>query len=39
MIEISIDRGLEEIYGVMLPDNYRAHRLMEKIGFAVKAHS
>ncbi|MFW9832195.1 MAG: GNAT family N-acetyltransferase, partial [Candidatus Thorarchaeota archaeon] len=33
MIEICIERGLEEIYGVMLPDNYRAHRLMEKMGF------
>ncbi|MFX1575668.1 MAG: bifunctional acetate--CoA ligase family protein/GNAT family N-acetyltransferase [Promethearchaeota archaeon] len=36
MIEICIDRGLEEIYGVMLPDNYRAHRLMEKMGFTLK---
>ncbi len=36
MIEICIDRGLEEIYGIMLPDNYRAHRLMEKMGFKLE---
>jgi acetyltransferase len=36
MIEISIERGLEEIYGVMLPDNYRVHRLMEKMGFQLE---
>jgi acetyltransferase len=36
MIEISIERGLEEIYGVMLPDNYRVHRLMEKMGFKLE---
>jgi acetyltransferase len=36
MIEISIERGLEEIYGVMLPDNYRVHRLMEKMGFTLE---
>ncbi|MFX1508762.1 MAG: bifunctional acetate--CoA ligase family protein/GNAT family N-acetyltransferase [Promethearchaeota archaeon] len=36
MIEISIDRGLEEIYGVMLPDNYRAHKLMQKMGFTLE---
>jgi acetyltransferase len=36
MIEISIDRGLEEIFGMMLADNYRAHRLMEKMGFTLK---
>jgi acetyltransferase len=33
MIEISIERNLEEIYGIMLSDNYRVHRLMEKMGF------
>ncbi|MFX1318021.1 MAG: acetate--CoA ligase alpha subunit [Promethearchaeota archaeon] len=36
MIEIAIDRGLEEIYGMMLPDNYRAHKIMEKMGFALE---
>ncbi len=36
MVEIAIDRGLEEIYGVMLPDNYRAHKLMEKMGFTLE---
>ncbi|MFX0167723.1 MAG: acetate--CoA ligase alpha subunit [Candidatus Hodarchaeota archaeon] len=36
MIEISTERGLEELYGVMLPDNYRAQRIMEKMGFALK---
>ena len=35
MIEISINRNLEEIYGIMLPDNYRVHRLMEKMGFKI----
>jgi acetyltransferase len=33
MIEISIERNLEKIYGIALPENYRAHRLMEKMGF------
>ncbi|MFX1563916.1 MAG: acetate--CoA ligase alpha subunit, partial [Promethearchaeota archaeon] len=33
MIEICIDRGLESIYGLMLADNYRAIKLMEKMGF------
>ncbi|MFX1301713.1 MAG: GNAT family N-acetyltransferase, partial [Promethearchaeota archaeon] len=36
MIEICIERGLDEIYGIMLPDNYRAHHLMEKMGFSLK---
>jgi acetyltransferase len=36
MIEISIERGLEELYGEMLPDNYPAQRLVEKMGFTLK---
>jgi acetyltransferase len=36
MIEICIDRGLESIYAVMLADNYRAIRLMEKMGFSIQ---
>lgn len=39
MIEICIERGLDEIYGLMLPDNYRAHHLMEKMGFTLKRTS
>lgn len=37
MIEICKDKNLETIYGVMLPDNRRAIRLMKKMGFTVKA--
>ncbi len=36
MIEICKDRDIETIYGIMLPDNYRAIRLMKKMGFAIK---
>lgn len=36
MIEICKDRGLERIYGIMLPDNHRAIRLMKKMGFQVE---
>jgi acetyltransferase len=36
MIEICKDKGLETIYGVMLPDNYRAIELFKKMGFAIK---
>lgn len=36
MIEICKDRGLETIYGIMLPDNHRAISLMKKMGFTIK---
>jgi acetyltransferase len=36
MIEICKDRALERIYGIMLPDNHRAIRLMKKMGFQVE---
>lgn len=36
MIEICIERGLDEIYGIMLPDNFRAQELMKKMGFTLK---
>jgi acetyltransferase len=36
MIEICKDRGLEAIYGIMLPDNHRAIRLMNKMGFNIE---
>ncbi|MFX1476127.1 MAG: GNAT family N-acetyltransferase [Promethearchaeota archaeon] len=36
MLEICIERKLETVYGVMLPDNYRAIHLMEKMGFTTK---
>jgi acetyltransferase len=36
MIEICKDRGLEMIYGIMLPDNHRAISLMKKMGFNIK---
>ena len=36
MIEICKDKGLETIYGVMLPDNYRAIGLVKKMGFTIE---
>jgi acetyltransferase len=36
MIEICKDKGLETVYAFMLPDNYRAVRLMKKMGFTIK---
>jgi len=36
MIEICKDIGLEQVYGLMLKDNYRAIELMKKMGFATE---
>jgi acetyltransferase len=36
MIEICKDIKVETIYGVMLPDNYKAINLFKKMGFALK---
>ena len=36
MIEICKDRGLETIYALTLPDNYRAIRLLKQRGFAIQ---
>ena len=36
MIEICNDKGLETIYAFMLPDNYRAIRLLKKMGFTIE---
>jgi len=36
MIEICKDKKLDTIYGVMLPDNYRAINLMKKMGFTIE---
>ncbi len=36
MIEICKDKGLETIYAFMLPDNYRAIRLLKKMGFNIQ---
>ena len=36
MIEICKDRGLETIYALMLPDNYRAIRLLKNRGFTIQ---
>jgi acetyltransferase len=36
VIEICKDRGLETIYGITLPDNYRAISLMKMMGFALE---
>jgi acetyltransferase len=33
MIEICKDKGLETVYAFLLPDNYRAIRLLKKMGF------
>jgi len=35
MIEICRDMGMETIYGMMLPDNARAIRLLKKNGFTI----
>jgi acetyltransferase len=36
MIEICKDKRLESVYGIMLPDNYRAINLFKKMGFTVE---
>jgi acetyltransferase len=36
MIEISKEKGLETIYAMMLKDNYRAIRLLRKMGFTIQ---
>jgi acetyltransferase len=36
MIEICKERGIETIYGIMLPENYKAINLMRKMGFTLK---
>jgi acetyltransferase len=36
MIEICKDKKLETVYGIMLPDNYRAINLMRKMGFTTE---
>jgi len=36
MIEICKDRGLETIYALMLPDNYRAIKLVKRRGFNIQ---
>jgi acetyltransferase len=36
VIEICKDKGLETIYGITLPDNYRAISLMEMMGFSLE---
>jgi acetyltransferase len=36
MIEICKDKKLETVYGIMLPDNYRAINLMKKMGFTIE---
>jgi acetyltransferase len=35
-IEICKDMKVEKLYAIMLPDNYRAVRLMKKMGFSVE---
>ena len=35
VLEICVDMKLETIYAIMLPDNFRAIRLMKKMGFAI----
>ena len=36
VIEICKDKGLETIYGIMLPDNRRAIRVMKDMGFTIE---
>jgi len=38
MIEISAEKGVETIYGIMLRENYNAIRLMKKMGFTLQYH-
>jgi hypothetical protein len=35
-IEICKDMKVEKLYAIMLPDNYRAIKLMKKMGFSVE---
>jgi hypothetical protein len=35
-IEICKDMKVERLYAIMLPDNYRAIKLMKKMGFSVE---
>jgi hypothetical protein len=35
-IEICQDMKVEKLYAIMLPDNYRAIKLMKKMGFSVE---
>jgi len=37
VIENAEGMGVETIYGIMFPDNYRAINLMKKMGFALKS--
>jgi len=36
VIEIAKEMDVETIYGIMLPDNYRAINLVKKMGFTLK---
>jgi len=36
VIEICKDKGLETIYGIMLPDNRRAIGVMKDMGFTIE---
>ena len=35
VLEICKDMGVEKVYAIMLPDNFRAINLMKKMGFAI----
>lgn len=35
-IEICKERGIETLYAIILPDNYRAISLLKKMGFKIK---
>ncbi len=39
MIEICRDRRLQTIYAVMMPDNYKAIKLLRDMGFIVESMS
>jgi acetyltransferase len=36
MIEICKDKKIETIHAIMLPDNYRAIQLLERMGFSIQ---
>ncbi|PVX27856.1 MAG: hypothetical protein CW716_00105 [Candidatus Bathyarchaeum sp.] len=36
MIEISKEKNLETVYALMLKDNYRAIKLLKKMGFTIQ---
>jgi hypothetical protein len=36
VLDIAKEKGIEDVYAIMLPDNYRALNLMKKMGFRLE---